>query len=47
MLQQLNGHIQALWFKEIYKLSRSYMNQCNGNEMAHFLPCICKCNIEI
>jgi len=37
MLQRLNGHIQALFFKEMYKLSCSYMNHCNGNEMAHFL----------
>ena len=43
MLQQSNGHIQALCFKGIYKLSRSYMNQCNGIEMAHFLSRICKC----
>ena len=47
MLQQLNGYLQALCFKEIYKISCSYMNQFNGFEMAHFLSCICECNIEI
>ena len=47
MLQQLNGHIQVLCFKEIYKLNCSYMNECNGIEMALVLSCICKCNNEI
>ena len=47
MFQQLNGHLQGFFFKEIYELSRSYMNQFNGIEMANFLSCICERNIEI